>query len=129
MKCKINCLENELEESRLATNKLKQLIEAWENETKNVKDRLKHVVEKNKNIKECQCDAEKEFAVKLADLEAENVEIRKELTEKALELTEYEEENRHFCQKLDILANHNAELLSKVKELQELQQVVMLYWL
>lgn len=129
MKCQINCLESELEEAKSSAKKLKQLVEAWEKETQNVKDRLKHVLEKNKYIKQCQCDAEKEFAIKLAVLETENAELRNELTEKALELTEYEEENRHFCQKLDGLANYNAELLTKVKELQESQQVVMLYWL
>ncbi|KAH1022705.1 hypothetical protein HUJ04_012059 [Dendroctonus ponderosae] len=50
---------------------------------------------------------------------AANNDLRKDLSEKIIEIGVFEEENNSVCQKLDILKKDNAELSNKVRELQQ----------
>ena len=80
-----------------------------------LKERLKHVIEENSKLKDCKCENNIDLRIKNEELEATIDELRKELMEKTVEFSEYDEEHRAQNQKMETL-------LQQLNEMQRINE-------
>ena len=84
-----------------------------------LKERLKHVIEENSKLKDCKCENNIDLRIKNEELEATIDELRKELMEKTVEFSEYDEEHRAQNQKMETLLQQLNEMQRINEELKD----------
>ncbi|XP_050295568.1 desmoplakin-like [Anthonomus grandis grandis] len=117
LSCKVAHLEQVLEQATLSKKRLSDSVDANDAEAKNLKERLKQLINENKNLNNTISELENKIK-KINPYEGNIEALRKELEEKNAELVEYEEENRFYCQKIEVLVNQNNELCRNIRQLE-----------
>lgn len=112
LKGKVTKLEDNLDETNSQKRKLEQIIDGMQEDMKGLKNRLKLLINENDKLQACACE-----------VQHNEEQLRQELNQKSLKLTECAEENSNLCQRIEMLDKYNAELVGDVRKLQnQLQQ-------